>query len=326
MAEIEHRTVSANGIDIHIAEAGEGPLVLLCHGFPELWYSWRHQMPALADAGYRVVAPDQRGYGGTDSPEAVDAYTEFHLVGDMVGLVSALGESRAAIVGHDWGAPVAWSAALWRPDVFGAVAALSVPVSARPPMSPIDSMTKMFGDRFFYMLYFQDVGVAEHELEHDVRTTMRKMFFGASGDAAPDGSAYANPPPRTAYFLDQLEDTEKLPDWLTEEDLDYFVDAFTRNGFRGPLNWYRCLDRSWELSAPFQGQKIEQPALFLGGDRDAYSDSRMEENMREVAVNLVDVVMLPGVGHWVQQEAPEETNSTLLAFLGDVWPTGASRR
>ena len=316
MPDIQHRTVQTNGIDMHIAEMGAGPLVLLCHGFPECWYSWRHQLPALAAAGYHVVAPDQRGYGETDAPEDVDDYSQLHLVGDMVGLVAALGEEQAVIVGHDWGAPVAWNAAMWRPDVFRAVAALSVPVSDRGPVPPTAMMKATFGDRFFYILYFQTPGVAEHELQHDVRATMRKFLFGASGNAPRGMGIMADPPHRSAFMLPQLEDCEALPDWLTEEDLDYFADTFRKSGFRGGLNWYRNLDLTWELSAPFQGRKIEQPALFVSGDRDLIRNNPgFEEAMRQVATNLVDVVMLPGIGHWTQQEAPEKTNAALISFL-----------
>ena len=321
MAEITHRDIATNGINMHIAEAGAaagpGKLVVMCHGFPESWYSWRHQLSALADAGYHVVAPDQRGYGGTDKPEALEAYTQAHLVGDIVGLVQALGESQAVIVGHDWGAPVAWNAALWRPDVFRAVAALSVPLSDRAPVAPTDGMRAMFGDNFFYILYFQTPGVAEHELQHDVRTSLRRFLFGASGNAEERGvDGMMNPPPNTAYFLDQLQDCETLPPWLTEADLDFFVQEFSQHGFRGPLNWYRNIDRSWELSAAFQGKTIEQPALFISGDRDLIRmNPGFEEPMRQVAVNLRDLVILPGIGHWTQQEAPAEVNAALLAFL-----------
>jgi pimeloyl-ACP methyl ester carboxylesterase len=318
MAQIQHRTIATNGINMHIAEAGTGPLVVLCHGFPESWYSWRHQFGALADAGYHVVAPDQRGYGQTDAPEDNDAYTQFHLVGDVVGLVAALGERQAVIVGHDWGAPVAWNAALWRPDVFRAVAALSVPFSHRAPIAPTVGMKAVFGDNFFYILYFQQPGVAEHELQHDVRRTLRRLMFGASGNAPERGlvDGIANPPPKTAYFLDQLADPTVLPSWLTEADLDYFTAEFQRRGFRGGLNWYRNIDRSWVLSAPFQGKKIEQPALFISGDRDLIRmNPGYEAQMREAVPNLRDVVLLPDIGHWTQQEAPDAVNRALIAFL-----------
>lgn len=322
MHKITHRNLKSNGINMHIAEcgvehAGTGKLVVLCHGFPESWYSWRHQLPALAQAGYHVVAPDQRGYGDTDKPEAIDAYTQQHLVGDIVGLVHALGEEKAVIVGHDWGAPVAWNAALWRPDVFRAVAALSVPTTDRAAVSPIETLRTTFSDRFFYILYFQTPGVAEHELSHDVGYSLRRFLFGASGNAEDTGLAgMMTPPPNTAYFLDQLQDTQELPDWLPQEALDYFVGEFTRNGFRGPINWYRNIERSWELSAPFQGKTIEQPALFISGDRDLIRmNPGYEEPMRQVAVNLRDVVILPGIGHWTQQEAPDAVNQALTKFL-----------
>ena len=321
MTEIRHRTVETNGINMHIAEAGPEekgcPLVVLCHGFPESWYSWRHQLPALADAGFHVVAPDQRGYGETDAPEAIDAYTQFHLVGDIVGLVAALGEKQAVIVGHDWGAPVAWNAALWRPDIFRAVAALSVPWSDRAPMAPTQMMKALFGDNFFYILYFQKPGVAEHELQHDVRETMRRFLYGASGNAPDRGAGLLmNPSPKRAFFLEQLPGCEKLPPWLSEADLDFFTNEFTRKGFRGGLNWYRNLDRTWQLSAAFQGQKIEQPALFISGDRDLIrANPGYEAAMRAVVPNLKPVVSLPGIGHWTQQEAPDAVNRALIDFL-----------
>ena len=221
------------------------------------------------------------------------------------------------IVGHDWGAPVAWNAALWRPDIFRAVAGLSVPFSNRAPIAPIAAMRMMFGDNFFYILYFQQPGVAEHELQHDVRRSLRRLMFGGSGNAPDRGiMTLANPTPKTAYFLDQLADTDALPAWLTEADLDFFTAEFTRRGFRGGLNWYRNLDRSWALSAPFQGKTIEQPALFISGDRDLIRmNPGYEAQMREVVPNLRDVVLLPGIGHWTQQEAPEPVNRALIAFL-----------
>lgn len=320
MTELRHETLLTNGVNMHYVEAGSGPLVVLCHGFPESWYSWRHQLRALAEAGYRVVAPDQRGYGQTDKPEAIEAYSQQHLVGDIVGLVHGLGESNAVIVGHDWGAPVAWNAALWRPDVFRAVAALSVPLSDRAAESPLASMRTMFGDRFFYILYFQTPGVAEHELQHDVRTSMRRFLFAASGNAPDNGMAMMQaPPPNSAYFLEQMPDTETLPTWLTEADLDFFVKEFEASGFRGPLNWYRNIERSWELSGAFQGKTIEQPSLFISGDRDLIRmNPGYESAMREVAVNLRDVVILPGIGHWTQQEAPEPVNEALIGFLNSL--------
>jgi pimeloyl-ACP methyl ester carboxylesterase len=193
-----------------------------------------------------------------------------------------------------------------------------VPFADRSPIAPTAGMRAMFGDNFFYILYFQQPGVAEHELQNDVRRSLRRLLFGGSGNAPDRGinGMVLAPPPKTAYFLDQLADTDVLPPWLTEADLDYFTAEFTRAGFRGGLNWYRNIDRSWALSAPFQGKKIEQPALFISGDRDLIRmNPGFEAQMRAVVPNLRDVVMLPGIGHWTQQESPEAVNKALIAFL-----------
>ena len=319
MADINHRTIQTNGINLHVAEAGSGPLVVLCHGFPESWYSWRHQLQALAEAGFHVVAPDQRGYGDSDAPEPIDAYSILHLTGDIVGLVHALGEDQAVIVGHDWGSPVAWASAQMRPDIFRAVASLSVPFGGRAPMPPLKAMRNVFGDRFFYQLYFQTPGVAEHELQHDIPVTVRKMLFGASGAIERSGGSFGveGAPPASSFMLESMPDPgDDLPSWLTTEDVDFYVQAFTKAGFRGGLNWYRNIDHSWELTATFQGKKIEQPALFLAGDRDVvpFNDDA-EKRMRESVTDLRDVVVLPAIGHWTQQEAPEAVNEALLGFL-----------
>ena len=318
MTEIAHRFVETNGIRMHIAEAGEGPLVVLCHGFPESWYSWRHQLVALAEAGFHAVAPDQRGYGQTDKPEAIEAYTQLHLVGDIVGLVEALGEEAAVVAGHDWGAPVAWNASVLRPDVFRAVIALSVPYNARAgKIPPTEAMKQRFADRFFYQLYFQEPGKAEAELEADVRRTMRMLLYAASGDA-PAGDGLGSLP-KTATFLQGLADPgDDLPGWLSAADLDVFTGEFERTGFRGGLNWYRNIDRNWELMGAFNGAKATPPSLFITGDRDlvvAMSGPGFLDRLRESAPNLRDALMLPGVGHWTQQEAPEAVNAAMIGFL-----------
>ena len=327
MAEITHRTVEANGVRIHVAEAGKGPLVLLCHGWPESWYSWRHQIEALANAGFRAVAPDMRGYGETDRPEAIEAYTIFHLVGDMVGLLDALGADRAAIVGHDWGAPVAWHAALLRPDRFRAVAALSVPFRPRAAARPTTLMPQT-EKSWFYQLYFQEPGVAEAELERDPRASIRRLLYSASGDVprrhsidAP-GDAAPGMVPRTGGFLTRLIDPNPLPPWLSEADLDVYSDAFRRTGFRGGLNWYRNIDRNWALTAPFAGLKVTVPALYVAGDRDLVvgftGADKLIANLRRDVPALREIVMLPGCGHWTQQERPGEVNAALLGFLRDL--------
>jgi pimeloyl-ACP methyl ester carboxylesterase len=314
---IHHRIVPTNGIRMHIAEAGTGPLVLLCHGWPESWYSWRHQLKALAEAGYHAVAPDQRGYGQTDRPEAIDQYTLLHLVGDLVGLVAALGERNAVIVGHDWGAPVAWTSALLRPDMFRGVAGLSVPYLPRGPGRPIEALKQFFGDRFFYQLYFQQPNVPEAELERDIRTTMRRVLCGASAEYAgrrdPERMAAAR------CFLETMPEPESLAGWLSEADLDVFTGEFQRGGFRGSLNWYRNIDRNWELLAPFAGLPVQPPALFLAGQQDpvlGFPGFRAAvEHMGQVVPNLRRVVLLDDCGHWIQQEKPAETNAALIDFL-----------
>ena len=319
MAEISERDVQTNGLNMHIAEAGEGPLVILCHGFPESWYSWRHQLRALSDAGFHVVAPDQRGYGRTDAPPNIDDYTIFNLVGDIVGLVDALGEEKAVVVGHDWGSPVAWNCALIRPDIFEAVASLSVPMTPRGSRPPLVMAKELFGDRFFYQLYFQTPGVAEHELRNDVAKTMRKMLVGASGSLNRRNMFEASDqqPPDTSFMLERMPDPgDDLPDWLTSEDIDFYTAEFERAGFRGGLNWYRNIDRNWVLSGALQGLQIEQPAFFMAGDRDVVPFSeQILQGMKVAVPGLVDVKILPEIGHWTQQEAPDAVNEGLLGFL-----------
>jgi len=319
MNEPTQRTVEANGIRMHIAEQGAGPLVLLCHGFPESWYSWRHQLRALARAGYRAVAPDMRGYGGTERPAETERYSLPHLVGDMVGLLDALGEESAVIAGHDWGAPVAWHAALMRPDRFRGVMGLSVPYLPRGS-SPPTALMPQTDEACFYQLYFQTPGIAEAELERDVALSLRKILYSASGDAPKRGAgALAAMVPRSGGFLTQLRDPAQLPAWLGEADLNFYAGQFAKAGFRGGLNWYRNIDRNWELLAPFSGARVTVPALYIAGDRDlVVSFPGMElliANLSRFVPQLRASVMLPGCGHWTQQERPEEVNSAMIDSL-----------
>ena len=323
MSQVQHRVVETNGIRLHIAEQGTGPLIILCHGFPECWYSWRHQLPALADAGFHAVAPDMRGYGQSDAPDEIDRYTLFHLVGDMVGLLDALGAESAVIAGHDWGAPVAWHAALLRPDRFRAVIGLSVPFRPRGSARPTTVMPQT-DDAVFYQLYFQTPGVAEAELERDVRTTIRRLLYSISGDA-PRGQATMSGPdavgmvPARGGFLSRSVDPSSLPPWLTEADIDRFVEEFARTGFRGGLNWYRNIDRNWELLAPYAGARVTVPALYAAGDRDLVVAFRgMDQlipNLRKFVPGLRRTLVLPGCGHWTQQERPREVNAAMVDFL-----------
>ena len=335
-------TLTANGITLHITEQGSGPLVLLCHGWPELAYSWRHQISALAEAGYRVVAPDMRGYGGSSVPHEIDAYAITDLVGDMVALVAALGETRACIVGHDWGANVAWSAALLRPDLFTAVAALSVPHRPRSAAAAPLSVLKAAGLHDYYWFYFNREGEAEAEFEHDIESALRRVLAGvpiqdAKGDVsntgAPNGGAVdasrSLNVPAGRGFLDGLAEPPVLPAWLTEADIAVYAAAFRKNGLRGPFNWYRNIDRNWALLAPFQGAKVMPPAQFIAGDRDGVITTAMGKRALDTLAasvpNLREKVLIPGAGHWIQQERPAEVNAALLRFLAADYPAGRQR-
>jgi pimeloyl-ACP methyl ester carboxylesterase len=318
---VSHRTLETNGIRMHVAEQGSGPLVLLCHGFPESWYSYRHQLRALAGAGFRAVAPDMRGYGQSDRPLAIDQYTLLHHVADMLGVLDGLEEQQAVIVGHDWGAPVAWHAALLRPDRFRAVVGLSVPFRPRGGARPTSVMPRTEHE-LFYQLYFQEPGVAEAELERDVPLALRRLLCGASADVP--GKQQQDMPisrgmvPRSAGFLDAIAASAELPSWLEQADLDFYASEFSRTGFRGGLNWYRNIDRNWELLAPFQGARIEVPALFIAGEQDLVIGLRgMRQSIEELSQSvprLTRTVLLPGCGHWTQQERPEQVNAALIEF------------
>ena len=310
------KTTTANDIHMRYAEAGTGPLVLFCHGWPESWYSWRHQLQAVSAAGFRAVAPDMRGYGGTQSPEPIDQYTLLHLVGDMAELVKALGETQAVIVGHDWGAPVAWHAALWRPDLFTAVSAMSVPY-APPGYVDILSALEKLGIDNFYLQYFQKPGVAETELQQDIRGTLRRLYYTAGGEMVEKDKGFGRLTGGT--LLANTVDPETLPAWLSDADLDYYAAEFARAGFRGGLNWYRNLRRNWELSGPWRGQPIRQPSQFIAGSRDGVlrfpaAKSQLEAYPKTLP-GLRGSHILDGAGHWVQQERASEVNRLLIEFL-----------
>jgi pimeloyl-ACP methyl ester carboxylesterase len=324
MTQIKQRKVQTNGIELHIAEAGEGPVVLLCHGFPESWYSWRHQLPSLAAAGYHAIAPDMRGYGQSTAPKEIDRYTVFHLIGDMVGLLDSVGAKDAVIVGHDWGSIVAWTAALIRPERFRAVCGMSVPFFPRGPMPPTQMFKAMAGDRFMYILYFQEPGKAERELDADPKKTMRMLLYSASG-SVPREEKWNLDLPKTAGFLTGMKEPAQLPPWLTQADLDFYAGEFARAGFRGGLNWYRNFDRNWELLAPFADAKVTVPSFFIGGLRDGVVTGPGGEGegpgvkmLPAFCTDLRGKVLIEGAGHWNQQEAPEATNKGLLEFLGGL--------
>ena len=324
MDEFHHRFVGTNGIRLHIAEQGVGPLVVLCHGFPECWYSWRHQLRTLPEAGFHAIAPDMRGYGQTDAPTEVDQYTIFHLVGDIVGLLDSVGAEPAVLVGHDWGATVAWHTALLRPDRVRAVVALSVPFWPRGRARPMTVMPQTQAS-MFYWLYFQTPGLAEVELERDVRGTIRRLLFSTSGEARDDAigvSDNVGMVSKGGGFLSRMRDPVTLPSWLTESDIEYFTGEFARTGFRAALNWYRNIDRNWELLAPFTGLPVTVPALYVTGDRDFVNAfPRMDQlrlRLQKSVPRLRQTLVLRGCGHWTQQERPDEVTAAILEFLGTL--------
>jgi pimeloyl-ACP methyl ester carboxylesterase len=317
----KHGFVYTNGIRMHYVEQGEGPLVLLCHGWPESWYSWRHQLPALAAAGFRVVAPDQRGYGLTDAPSAVEAYDIFQLAGDLVGLVHALGETQAVLIGHDWGSILAAPTALMRPDMFWALGLLSVPYLPRQAVRPAVRFRIATQERHFYQEYFQQPDHVERELEEDVRRTLAGILYTASaeGVAANPGAGFAMFE-KSTRMVDNLTIPERLPSWLSEDDLTVFVEQFQKSGFRGPTNWYRNFDRNWQLTPFLDGAKIQQPTVFVAGASDGVLRMAAEE-FKALEANVSDLRgkhVIPDAGHWVQQEKPEEVNRILLDFLGGL--------
>ncbi|MGE3587168.1 MAG: alpha/beta fold hydrolase [Ilumatobacteraceae bacterium] len=314
-----HRIERVNGVRIHCVEAGTGPLVLLVHGFPESWYSYRHQLDALAAAGYRAVAIDVRGYGRSSKPTPIEAYRMLMHVRDNVELVHALGESQAVVVGHDWGAPIAWNSALLRPDVFRAVAGLSVPYSAPGERRPSHVFRAMGGDEEFYIEYFQQPGRAEAEIEADVRRWLLGFYFSASGDAPPRGSLTGTMAsvPHGHQLIERFSYPDEMPAWLTADDLDVYVGEFERSGFTGGLNRYRNVDRDWEDLSAFRGRPIEVPALFIGGDRDGPTiwGATSIDRFPETLPRLTKSVVLPGCGHWTQQERADDVNALLVEFL-----------
>lgn len=316
MKQRNFQMLKTNGITLRTVVEGHGPLVILLHGWPQSWYLWRHQIDPLVAAGFQVAVPDQRGYGGSDQPAAVEAYNILELTADVAGLASALGHQRFIVVGHDWGAPVAWHTALLYPDRVQAVAGLSVPYARWKP----GMMTRQenFGDNFWYGVYFQKPGVAEAELDADIRKSLRIIYFSISGDA-PEGLWFVKKP-KSAKFLQGLIDPPALPRWLTAEDLDYYVEQYQKGGFRGPLNWYRNIDRNHDLTPQLEHAKIQQPAFFITGKKDLVMSFPGDwfNQMDQWISDLRGKVIIEDAGHWVQAEKPEPVNEALLGFLKSV--------
>ncbi len=298
-AALGSRQIAVNGIELRVVEHGEGPLVVFCHGFPELGFSWRHQVFAFAEAGFRTLTPDMRGYGGSSRPDRIEDYAMAALCGDLVGLLDAVGAQDAIFIGHDWGASVVWQTALRHPDRVRAVAGLSVPVAPRPKAPPISIFRSRLGEDF-YMCWFQEPGVADAALAADVRRTLLRDQVISAADLTGDS---ANPQP---------------PQWLSESELRYYIDAFSTTGFTGGLNYYRNLDRDWELSADLAGAKITAPAYFIAGADDAVLRFTPLAKMDAVLTDLRGTLLLDGAGHWIQQERPDEVSAALIDFARGV--------
>ncbi|KAJ3693730.1 hypothetical protein LUZ60_009210 [Juncus effusus] len=315
METIKHRTINLNSVSLHIAEKGEPgqPVVLLLHGFPELWYSWRHQILHLVARGFRAVAPDLRGYGGSSCPVNQSEYSLFHVVGDLVALIQSLGVDKVFVVGHDWGAIVAWHLCLIRPDLVKALVNLSVAFSPRHPMKkPVDSIRAVFGEDH-YICRFQEPGVAESEFSCVSTKLLIYKFL-----------AYRKPKalivPKEKGFGGSSTDI-KLPSWLSEEDLDYYASNFNRTGFTGGLNYYRCMNLNWELSAAWTGAQIKLPVKFIVGDLDlTYHTPGIQKYIHQGGFSkdvpfLQEVVVLKDVGHFINQERPDEVSDHIYDFI-----------
>lgn len=307
-------------IELNVALKGSGPLLLCVHGWPELWYSWRHQIAHFSNAGYTVAAMDVRGYGGSSKPHEIAAYTLTELASDVAAVIDELGSGSAILFGHDWGAPIVWHTALLYPQKVSAVAGLSVPYYPPSEIKTLDLWRQLYADRFFYQLYFQEEGIAEAELETDIAVSLRKAYFAISGDAELD--QWLKPKPKDARLLDGLIDPDPFPAWMSKDDLQVYVDAFTAGGFRGPINRYRAQDLDTEQLVDLRGAILAQPSFFVGGERDAVrhflpgSDGYADPGM--ACSDFRGSVIIPNIGHWVQQEAPEETNKALGEFLAGL--------
>ena len=314
--------VETNGVTVRCAIEGSGPLVIMVHGFPELWYSWRHQIRPVADAGFRVVAPDVRGYGESDKPHPVAAYDMVSLTGDVVGLMDALGEDQAILVGHDWGAPICWNTAALHPERVAAVVGLSVPFFQRGPVPSVENWRNLYGNGFFYQLYFENEGVAEAAFEADVRTALRKLYYTISGDGEHAPLHSLSAPEPVDNVVGTMVNPDPFPSWMTEADLDYFTAAFERGGFRGPLNRYRAQRRDWELLPQLSQLQVHQPSGFIAGELDPVRTFVPGVDLYAGAgANCTDFrgsTIINGKGHWIQQEAPDEVTGALLAFLDEL--------
>jgi pimeloyl-ACP methyl ester carboxylesterase len=317
MLEPEFIDIDNEGIPLRIAVQGTGPVILCVHGWPELWYSWRHQMTYFSALGFRVAAMDVRGYGGSGKPQNISAYTMKTLAGDVAAAIRALGGGPVILFGHDWGAPIAYNTALLYPDLVDAVAGLSVPYRPGSDVPMLALWKQLYPDRFFYMLYFQQEGAAEAEVEADIPSALRKIYYACSGDAPL--AEFLKEKPAESGLLDGLIDPHPFPSWMSEADLQVYIAAFKASGLRGPINRYRAQMQDFEELAELRGRLLPQPACFIGGERDPVRlfvpGIDMYEDRAAGYQDLKEDVIVPGAGHWIQQEAPEATNAALRRFV-----------
>jgi len=318
---LKERLIQTNGVQYFIKEAGHprSLLILFLHGFPDSWYSWRHQLTATADAGYYAVAPDMLGCGETDAPEEIERYSQDKMAKDIVGIMDALSHEQAIIVGHDLGASLTWQICLLYPDRVRAVMALSIPYGGRALSRPTDHMRKVFSHRFFYILYFQEPGVAEEELDADIRNSLLRIFYSLSADGKEYYAQFvaSDNPNQAENYLDTTTLPELMPDWFSDADLDYYVTRYQDRGFRGILNWYRCLDDYWERTEHLTGKKITQPVYFIAGQNDptTHMVRKAINRLPQVVDDLRGVEFFDDCGHWISSEQPALLNQKILEFL-----------
>lgn len=316
-SDIQFRRIESNGITMRLAEKGEGPLVLLLHGWPESWYSWRHQINALAAAGYHAVAPDMPGYGETGKFSSIEEYNVVNLSRTMIGILDALGESQAVLIAHDWGAGVAWNTALMYPERFSKLIIMSVPLRPYLAEPPTTILKRQFGENFYYQLYFQEPGVAETEFDNNPEAIISRLY--ASPDTPRQPPELTDKKMAAGGWIPRLGALKEMPSWLTQDDLDYVVAQFKHAGFAGGINYYRNFDRNWEMTADLAKAQIQSPTLFIAGEKDIVirgADKEALWSLMKPRVPLLDrIELIPDIGHWVQQEAAEQVNALILDFL-----------
>ncbi len=313
----KNKIYELNDVNIYAVKHGIGPLVIMVHGWPESWYSWRHQIKPVAEMGYKVIAIDVRGYGKSSKPLEIEKYDMLSLINDLTNIIEKENEEKAILIGHDWGAPICWNTAALHPNKVQAVIGLSVPYIKRGKISNIELWRQLYKDKFFYQIYFQKEGVAEKELEKDIETSLRKIYYWGSGEGR-DAKVRSNPD-KNSTLLEGLIDPKPFPKWLTQEDLNFYIDQFKKSGFRGPINRYRNQDRDWKNIPELSELKIEVPSFFIGGGKDSIrkfiKDYDAYENPGKHCNDFYGKIIIDEAGHWVQQEAPEKTTKGIINFL-----------